>query len=60
MDYEGICEDLLEMERKAGFYAVRSMDTERPSRIYELLSFARQCQTFRHDLFLSGYGGGGY
>lgn len=60
MDYEGLCEDLLEMEHKAAFYAAGSVGVERPNRVYELMAFAYECQEFRRELFRQGYGYGGH
>jgi hypothetical protein len=59
MDYEGLCEDLLEMERRAASYAARGYygGVKRPMKY---LDFARECQMFRYELFLRGFGIGGY
>lgn len=60
MDYEGICEDLLEMEHKAEFHATQYWLSRNVDRADELLGFAAECQDFRHYLFLNGHGYGGH
>lgn len=60
MDYEGLCEDLLEMARKAQFHATWSILERDSARASKLLRFAADCQDFRHFLLLNGHGYGGY
>jgi len=57
MDYEGVYEDLIEMGSVAADTAVRWMVLGDQVEALKRLEFAAQCEKFRDDLFLNGYGG---
>lgn len=59
MSCQDICEDLIQMARKARFRATWHILEHDHAHAAELLQFAEQCQEFHHRLFLNGccYGG---
>lgn len=59
MDYEGLYQDLIDMSVKAAINAARVLPSEwggRDEWALKRLRFARECDDFRHDLFIRGFG----
>jgi hypothetical protein len=56
MDYDGTYEDLQSLAQEASRRAVMWLERDEAHAL-RLLRFAGECERFRNEIFLNGYGG---